>query len=177
MVFSNEDKILIKSLHLAKEYGAKKLVSEFPMKNWNIRSVSLLLKKVRESGSTDRKQGSGRPRTARTDENIEAVAELILSQENRPQTHKSTRQISRLTGINRSSVIRIVHTDLKLKCIKKCRVQELTAANCTTRRRLAQQLLKRFSVAQVYFIFFSDEKVFSVAVPKTAQNDRLYVPT
>jgi inhibitor of nuclear factor kappa-B kinase subunit alpha len=177
MVFSNEDKILIKSLHLAKGYGAKKLVSEFPMKNWNIRTVSRLLKKVRETGSTDRKLGSGRPRTARTDENIEAVAELILSQENRPQTHKSTRQISRLSGIKRSSVIRIVHTDLKLKCIKKCRAQELTAANRTTRRLLAQQLLKRFSVAQVDFIFFSDEKVFTVAAPKTAQNDRLYVPT
>ena len=87
MVFTNEDRILIKSLHLAKGYGAKKLVNEFPMKNWKVRSVSWLLKKLRETGTTERKQGSGRPRTSRTDENIEAVGELIQSQENRPQTH------------------------------------------------------------------------------------------
>lgn len=176
MVFTDEDKILIKSLHLEKGYGAKKLVKEFPMRNWKVRSVSLLLKKLRETGSTDRKPGSGRPRTARTDDNIEAVAELILSQEDKPQTHKSGRQIKRLTGIPKSSVFRIIHEELKLKCIKKCRAQELTAANRASRLVHAQELLNRFSVDMVDFIFFSDEKIFTVATPKNPQNDRLYVP-
>lgn len=175
MVFSIEDKILIKSLHIAKGYGAFKLVKEFPMKNWNVRSVSRILEKLRQSGSTDRKQGSGRPKTARTDDNIDAVAELVLSQEGRPQSHKSTRQISRLTGINQSSVVRIVHRDLNLKCVKKCRAQALSEANRASRLVLSQRLLNRFPVARVDFIFFSDEKVFTVAAPRNPQNDRLYI--
>jgi hypothetical protein len=121
MVFSQEDKILIKALHELKGYGARRIVSEFPTKKWIVRSVNRLLAKLRETGTVDRRKGSGRPRTARTTENIASVSQLICSQENAPQTHSSTRQISRLTGIKRSSVISIVHSDLDLKCIKKRR--------------------------------------------------------
>ena len=67
----------------------------------------------------ERLPGSGRPRTIRTVENIERVEALVLSQENKPQTHRTERQIARETGIHRSSVQRIVKKDLRLKCFKK----------------------------------------------------------
>ena len=38
------------------------------------------LKKLRETGITDRQLGSGRPRTSRTAENIDVVDDLVLSQ-------------------------------------------------------------------------------------------------
>jgi len=56
-----------------------------------------LLKKQRETGTTDRKKWSGRPRCARTEDNVSSVEELVLSQEGQPQmaqTHRSIRQIS-----------------------------------------------------------------------------------
>jgi len=34
MMFSVEDKALIKNLHLLKGYGCRKLLAEFPEKNW-----------------------------------------------------------------------------------------------------------------------------------------------
>ena len=34
MVLSEKDRILIKNLYYFKGYGAKKLVSEFPAKDW-----------------------------------------------------------------------------------------------------------------------------------------------
>jgi len=46
---------------------------------------------LRTTGSIERAPGSGRPRTTRTVENVDAVRDL----ENQPQTHRSTRQISR----------------------------------------------------------------------------------
>ena len=49
---------------------------------------------------------------------FEAVDDLILSQDGEPQTRRTTRQIARETGIHRSSVSRIVHKDLGLKCLK-----------------------------------------------------------
>jgi len=43
MVFSDEDKILLKSLYL-KRYTANRLTEEFPEKSWTKRSVNKLLK-------------------------------------------------------------------------------------------------------------------------------------
>ena len=79
MVFSDEDKVLIKNLYLLKNYGAAKLMSEFPEKNWKRCGLENLLKKLRET-RTDRKKGSGRPRSARTEDNVSSVEEMVLSQ-------------------------------------------------------------------------------------------------
>jgi len=177
MVFNAEDRILIKNLYELKGYGAKKLVKEFPEKKWKIRGLNYLIQRLRETGTTDRQPGSGRPRTARTAENINVVNDLILSQEGAPQTHRTTRQISRETGIHRSSVSRIVHTDLHLKCVKKRRAQELTAANRHSRLVRSRQLIRKYPSYAVNFIFFTDEKVFTVASPVNSQNDRVYTPT
>ena len=117
MVFTTEDKALIKNLYLLKGYGRHRLLAEFPTKNWTLGGLDTLLKKLRQTGTTDRKKGSGRLKSTSTEENVSAVEQLILSQENEPQSHSTTRQIARLTGIPQSSVVRIVHKDLSLKCL------------------------------------------------------------
>ena len=127
-MFSKVDKALIKNLYFIKGYGSKRLLQKFPTKNWTLGGLEYLLKKLRQTGTSDRKQGSGRPKSARTKQNVSAVHELVLSQEDKPQTHQSTRQISRLTGIPQSSVVRIIRQDLHLKCLKKSRAQQLTDA-------------------------------------------------
>jgi len=73
-------------------------------------------------------------------------------------------------------VYRIVRQDLKLKCLKKHRTQELTAANCASRLIRAKKRLHLFPASVVDFIFFTDEKIFSVATPNNLQNDRVYIP-
>ena len=50
MVFSEDDKILIKGLYL-KGCTAKRLIDEFPEKSWTKRGVNKLFKKLRETGS------------------------------------------------------------------------------------------------------------------------------
>src|ERR1043165_4493314 len=175
MVFTTEDKVLIKNLYLIKGYRAHRLLAEFPTKNWTLGGLDYLLKKLRQTRTTDRKKGSGRPKSTRTEENVSAVEELILSQENKPQTHNTTRQITRLTGIPQSSVVRIIHKDLSRKCLKKRRAQELTDANRLQRLTRAKQLLSTYSANDVNFVWFTDEKVFK-ATPKNPQNDRLYAP-
>ena len=87
MIFSIEDRLLIKNLFECKGYGAKNLVKEFPGNGWRVTSVNKLLKRFQEYGTTDRQPGSGRPKTARTAKKIEAVDDLILSQDGAPQTH------------------------------------------------------------------------------------------
>jgi len=79
MTFSDEEKILIKSLHLSKGYNASRLLAEFSDKGWTKRSINRLFQKLRETGGVDRRVGSGRPRSARTEENIDLVDDLIVS--------------------------------------------------------------------------------------------------
>jgi len=58
---------------------------------------------IANNGSVERVPGSGRPRTTRTAEieNVDAVGDLVQSQDNQRQIglHRSTRQISRELGI------------------------------------------------------------------------------
>jgi len=163
MTFSDEDKILIKSLHLSKGYNVSRLLAEFPDKGWTKRSINRLFQKLRETGTVDRRVGSGRPRSARMEENIDLVDDLIVSQEDKPQTHRTVREIARQTGIPRSSVLCIIKKDLKLKCFKRRRAQDLTNQNCAARLTRSWLLLKKFHKSAVDFIFFTDEKVFTVA--------------
>lgn len=177
MGFTNEDRILIKNLHLLKGFGAKRLVREFPCKGWTLGGIKALLRKIRSTGSTDRQPGSGRKRSARTTENVEKVEDLVLSQEDKPKTHQSVRQIARATGIHRSSVVRIIHNDLRLRCLKRRRAQLLTEANRLARLARCKELLKRYQEHTIDMIWFSDEKVFTIEPPFNSQNDRLYVPS
>jgi len=98
MVFSDEDTILIKSLHL-KGHTAKRFTDEFPEKGWTKRGVNKLLKKLRDTDTVDRRPGSGRLHSSHTEENVETVNDLVLSQEDKPQTHMTVREISREMGI------------------------------------------------------------------------------
>jgi len=77
----------------------KQLISEFPKKTWSRRGLQNFLRRLRMTGSIERAPGSGRPRMVRTAENVHAVEELVQSEEDRPQSHLSTRQISSKFGL------------------------------------------------------------------------------
>ena len=72
-------KILIKIYQL-KVYNARQLRTEFPDKEWTTSSINRLLQKYSDMGSVDRRQGNDRPQSARTDENIDQVNDMALSQ-------------------------------------------------------------------------------------------------
>ena len=61
--------------------------------------------------------------------------------------------------------------------LQEKRAQDLTPANKLTRLVCTKQLLCQYPQYLVQLIWFTDEKVFTVASPVNPQNDRLYVPT
>ena len=59
MPFTAEDKHAIKILRKEKQYSSRRLLNEFPSKNWTRRGLDNLLKKIDNTGSS-------RPRAVRT---------------------------------------------------------------------------------------------------------------
>jgi len=105
-----------KSFHL-KGYTAKKLRDKFPEKSWTKHGVNKLLKKLRDTGTVDRRPVSCRPRIARTKEDFETANDLVSSQD-KLQTHMTVREISWEMGIHQSSVYQIICKDLCLKFVR-----------------------------------------------------------
>jgi len=99
MVFSDEDKILIQSVYFKGTH--QRFWQRNLLRKAEHGGVNKLLKKLRDTGTVDRWPGSGRPRSACTEENVEAVTDLVSSHEDKPQTHRTVRGISQETGIHR----------------------------------------------------------------------------
>lgn len=170
------DKIIIKALWQEKHYGARKILREFPNRNWKLASVSRLLRKMRENnGNFERKEGSGRPRSVRTERNIEIVRRNIKSPVNLPGSSKSPRIIEKEYDIKRSSVRRIVKEDLNLKSYKRMYVHKISEESKRSRLDRCISLQRRFRRNEnVNNIWFTDEKMFYLRPPKNSQNNRLY---
>ena len=60
-----------------------------------------------------------------------------------------------MCAINKTSVVQIIHEDLKLKCLKKRCSQQLTTANENSRLKRCKQLLNKFPEHSVSFIWFT----------------------
>ena len=85
IVFSDKHNIVTKHLYQLKGYNARQLRTEFVNKEWTPSSINRLLKKFSDTGTVDRRQGSDRPRSARTNENTDQVNDMVPSQEDQPK--------------------------------------------------------------------------------------------
>ena len=165
----------ISNLRITKRWGAMKLICEFSHKQCIKSGLESLIQKIDDTGSIERKVGSGRPKSARTSANIKKVEELICSQEEEPGTHKSPREIERITGIHRSSVQYMVKKDLVMRSYKRIVGHKLNDDGRIKHLQRCQLLLQRFPTERsTGNIWFTDEKTFSVATPVNSQNDRVY---
>jgi transposase len=171
---SANDRAIIEACWQEKGWGASRIIKEFPGKRWRRRTVADLIAKIKKTGSSARKPGSGRPFSSVTPTNTETVADEIQSQEDNPGSHKSQRQIAKQLNVSRRSVSRMVK-NLGLKAFKRIRVSRRTANVREKRKTRCQQLLARFSSeARMKKIIFTDEKDFTFEVARNRQNDRVY---
>ena len=153
----SEDKIIIKYLWQKFGYGAKRIIKDHPEKNWGLRNVGYLLKKIDETGDVKRREGSGRPKSSRT-ENINEVKELISSQEDKPGTHATPNEISKIMYIPRTSIRRIIAEDLKLQPFKKIKGQQIDTRTKEKHIERCPNLLCVFTKQVLETTFFIDEK-------------------
>ena len=158
--FSEEDKIIIRYLRQKFGYGAKRIIKDHPEKNYGLRNVGYLLKKIDEIGDVKRREGSGRLKSSRTENNINAVKELISSQECKPGTHATPNEISKMMDIPRTSIRRIIAEDVKLQSFKKMKGQRIDTRTKEKRIERCPNLLHVFTKQVLETAFFSDKKFF-----------------
>ena len=139
--------------------------------------MGYLLKKIDETGDVKRREGSGRPKSSRTENNINAVKKLISSQENKPGTHATPNEISKMMDIPRTSIKRIIAEDLKLQPFKKIKSQRIDSRTKEKRIERCPNLLRAFTKQVLETAFFSDEKIFKVTQLLNVLNDRTYAPS
>jgi len=172
--FSFEDKMRIQTL-CEQGLGYKRILKAYPEKQWKADSVKTICRRFQRTGSAvNRQVGSGRPKSARSEDNIDRVSQLICSQEDQPGTSKSTREIAQEVGISQFSVRQIAKKDLKLRCFKRTVAQVLSAATKQKRLERCRALLKRITVPRSKRVFFTDEKAFYLDPPVSTQNNRVW---
>ena len=76
----------------------QQLKIEFLDKGWTTSSINRLLKKFRDMGTVDRRHSSNRLQSARMDENIDQVNDMVLSKEDHWTSPKLTAQSVRYHG-------------------------------------------------------------------------------
>lgn len=109
--FTKNDLDIIRSCFEEKHWRGKKIVNEFPSKQWTVSSVNRAIRRIELGGANPdkkKKPGSGRPRTARTQENLVLAKELSKSPQNEFGTSLSQRAIARQLKISRRSVQRML---------------------------------------------------------------------
>ena len=103
------------------------------------------LKKIDKTGDVKRRDESGRPKNSRTENNINAVKELISSQEDKTGTHATPNEKSKLMDIPRTSIRRIIAEDLKLQPFKKIKGQQIDTGTKEKRIERCPNLLRVFT--------------------------------
>ena len=77
------------------------------------------MKKIDETSDVARKEGSGRSKSAHTEENIKLVDEMIFSQEDQLRTHSTSAQIALELNIDCRSAFHIIDQDLDFRLLRK----------------------------------------------------------
>lgn len=179
MPYTEEDRWLIKHYREVYNWGSAKILAEHgDGRNWSRGGIQKIIEKLEETGSLARRPGSGRPKSARTADNVAGVAELIFSQEDEESgewvRHDSPRVIARKVGISRSSVSRIIYNDMDLHMYHRVKSQNLKQADHEKRVERGRRLLRKITPAKLARAFFSDEKIFTVEGMFNSHNDVVY---
>ena len=174
---SEEDKIIFKYLRQKFGYGAKRIIKDHLEKNGVFVMWATCLTKLMKQVTLKGKKDQGDPKSSRTENNINAVKELISSQKDKPATHATPNKISKIMDIPRTSIRRIIAEDLKLQPFKKIKGQRIDTRTKKKRIERCPNLLRIFTKQVLETAFFSDEKIFKETQLLNLQNDRTYAPS
>lgn len=128
-----------------------------------------VVKSLTERGTTDRRPGSGRPRSVRTKQLIKRVRERL-----RRNPQQSLRKMAVSLNRNRETIRLVVKKDFGFRPYKLRKVAGLSNRQKKLRLERSKNLLARHGDEDLENIVFSDEKLFKDEQLWNSQNNRVY---
>ena len=121
----------------------------------------------------NRKEGSGRPRSAKIKENTNLIEELISSQV--PHKHLAPRKIAEESRIGRLSIRRMIKRRNFLQ-FKRVKTPEINVGCCNRKYACVMALAEKFqrNTRMIGKTVRQDEKDFPLDVLVNLKNDRVY---
>ena len=174
MALSEADKGTIINCFIEKKWRGREICRQFKSKNWSQATVDRYIRQYEASNSYERRPGSGRLRTASTEEISNEVLDLTESQESEPGTSKSLRSVSRSVGISPATASRISKKS-KRKSVKRINTPQLNDGAIQRRFKRAKNLYTRYNNDQVKLLVWQDEMDLTLQVPSNRQNNRIFI--
>ena len=173
MVLSKDQVAVIKNDFTEKSWNASKIWRSHPSFNCSRQAVYKLVKKLKETGSGDRRKGSGRPVKALTDDNLDDIEELMQSQESQPGTHSSLREVAADLGISKSSV----HRGKNVRGLHKFQRESTPQMSASSKGRRIERcaaLAERIIPKHIPLLAFQDESMFTLQIRSNKHNNVVY---
>jgi transposase len=139
----------------------------------NRKTVSDAVARYDETGSNRNRPGSGRPRDATGEENVEEVKRRI--EEDPSNRCNSVRKLAADLDISIGSAHKILVDDLGLYPYKLRPRQKLTVEHRRKRRERCSAFRERFTNDTHRQVIWSDEKIFTIERATNQQNDRIWL--
>ena len=174
MVYSEADKGTIINCFTEKGWRGHKICCEFPNKKWNRRTVNRIIGNYEQTGTTDRKVGSGRPASASTEQNTNNLLRLTESQEEEPGSSISLRKAAEEVGISKSTAGRISQ-NAKRKSVKRIMTPQMNPGAIHRRYERSRNLYSRYDNERVKRLVWQDKKDWTIQVPINSQNNRCFI--
>lgn len=172
MVLSVQDRHAIEVVYLEKGWSAERILKEFPSRGWKRSTVRDLIAKIKETGSSDRREGSGRPKTATTEENLAFVLTRAMSDREEPGTSLSVREMAAQLDVSQGSIVNI-KKELNIKSFTRIITPRMNAGAKERRSERAEFLSASVTEENVPNLVFYDEKDLTLERPINRQTDRV----
>lgn len=172
MVLSEVDKHAIEVLYKEKGWGASKILAEFPNRGWKLSGIQYHIQKLRDTGTSDRRPGSGRPASAATPENVAFVLQRSMSDRQAPGTSLSERQMAAELDISQASV-NSIKRGLDIRSFTRIITPRMNASAQQRRAERAEFLRASVTEQDLPFMVFYDEKDLTLERPINRQTDRV----
>ena len=136
---------------------------------WNSRMLVWRALKRYETGDVQNRPGQGRPRTARTPNQVKSTREKI-----RRNPKRSIQNLAKVSNVSYGTVSTVLRKDLKMSQLKHVKKHQLYAQVIDKRLQRCKILLSRFHDGTLPNLVFSDEKKFDAEHHFNVQKGRVW---
>ncbi|CAF0800872.1 unnamed protein product [Adineta steineri] len=136
-------------------------------------TVNRWIKQYKDIGEIQLKKPTGRKRTKRTKRLVNKIKSQLMC----GKRQMSTRALAKYHNCSKSTILRLLHSDLGYKAYVKRVAPKLTDTQREKRLSFAIYIRKKVRKSFSRKILFSDEKRFNIDGLYNKQNDRVWAPS